>query len=220
MAESGNPFSGIPLFAKLPVTALAELAANSQTRAYPAGQVLWTEGDPGTSLLVLESGQVRVTRFAGSGQEVVLAVLAAPAALGEMALIDGEPRSATVIAQRPVTVRVVPRQVFLGLLREPAAVQAVLKSLAGMIRSSNERYADAIGLDVPGRLAKWLLARADGETGEVRLGRTQAELAAELGATRESLNRALRRFAELGLLHLDSDTLNVLDPAGLRSHAG
>lgn len=220
MAASGNPFAGIALFARLPETALAELATNSQIRTYPAGQVLWTEGDPGTSLLVLESGQLRVTRFAGSGQEVVLAVLDAPAALGEMSLLDGEPRSATVIAQRPVTVRVVPRQAFLGLLREPAAVQAVLRSLAGMIRASNERYADAIGLDVPGRLAKWLLARAGEGSAEVRLGRTQAELAAELGATRESLNRALRRFSDLGLLEIDGDRVTILDAAGLRDYAG
>ena len=220
MAATGNPFSGIPLFARLPEAALADLAANSQSRTYPAGQVLWTEGDPGNSLLVLESGQVRVTRFADSGQEVVLAVLDAPAALGELSLIDGEPRSATVIAQRPVTVRVVPRQVFLGTLREPAAVQAVLRTLAGMIRATNERYADAIGLDVPGRLAKWLLARAGEGSAEVRLGRTQSELAAELGATRESLNRALRRFSDLDLLEIDGDRVTILDAAGLRGHAG
>lgn len=220
MAATGNPFSGIPLFARLPEAALADLAANSQSRTYPAGQVLWTEGDPGNSLLVLESGQVRVTRFADSGQEVVLAVLDAPAALGELSLIDGEPRSATVIAQRPVTVRVVPRQVFLGTLREPATVQAVLRTLAGMIRATNERYADAIGLDVPGRLAKWLLARAGEGSAEVRLGRTQSELAAELGATRESLNRALRRFSDLDLLEIDGDRVTILDAAGLRGHAG
>ncbi|MFM9108023.1 MAG: Crp/Fnr family transcriptional regulator [Chloroflexota bacterium] len=219
MAAAGAPFSGIALFARLPEAALDELARNSQTRNYPTGQVLWTEGDPGNSLIVLESGQLRVTRFADTGQEVVLAVLDAPAALGEMSLIDGEPRSATVIAQRPVTVRVVPRQAFLGLLREPAAVQAVLRTLAGMIRSSNERYADVVGLDVPGRLAKWLLARAGEGSREIRLGRTQAELAAELGATRESLNRALRRFSDLGLLELDGDMVTILDPAGLGSHA-
>ena len=101
MAAAGAPFSGIALFARLPEAALDELARNSQTRNYPAGQVLWTEGDPGNSLIVLESGQLRVTRFADTGQDVVLAVLDAPAALGEMSLIDGEPRSATVIARSP-----------------------------------------------------------------------------------------------------------------------
>src|SRR5215213_7119985 len=116
----------VPLFAGLPVAALEELAHSSRPRRYPAGQVLWNEGDPGDALLVLEEGQVRVSRFAAFEQEVVLAVCEAPAALGELALLDGKPRDASLIAQGPVAVRLVPRSVFLALLRrEPAVVEGV-----------------------------------------------------------------------------------------------
>ena len=188
--------------------------------------MLWSEGDPGDALLVLEGGQVRVSRFAASGREAVLAVAAAPAALGELALLDGAPRDATVTAQGPVAVRLVPRAAFLALLeREPAAARGLLATLAGWVRRANRRQADLLGLDVPGRLAKWLLGRAGDDTGErvrpgttVVLGRTQGELAAELGTTRESLNRALRGFVDLRLVEADGDRVALRDPAGLAAH--
>jgi CRP-like cAMP-binding protein len=218
----------VPLFASLPAGAIEELARASLPRRYPAGQVLWNEGDPGDALLVLEEGQVRVSRFATVEQEVVLAVSEAPAALGELALLDGKPRDATVIAQGPVAVRLVPRSVFLSLLRrEPAVVEGVLRTLAELVRFGNARHADLLGLDVPGRLAKWLLARAGNDTGaEIRpgtvitLGRSQGDLAAELGTTRESLNRTLHSFDDLGLLSVHGQRVELHDPVGLAAYTG
>ena len=217
----------VPLFAGLPAPALDELARASRPRRYPAGQVLWSEGDPGDALLVLEEGRVRVSRFTPAGGEAVLAVVEAPAALGELALLDGAPRDATVTAQGPVAVRLVPRAAFLALLRrEPAVVEGLLAALAGWVRLGNRRHADLVGLDVPGRLARWLLARAGDATGGavergavVALGRTQGELAAELGATRESLNRALRRLEGLGLVAAAGERVTLVDPAGLAAYA-
>ena len=130
---------------------LDDLARISRVRRYPSGQVLWNEGDPGDSLLVLEEGQLRISRFTSSGQEAVLAVFEAPASLGELALLDGEPRDATVIAQRAVVVRVVPRTAFHALLqREPLLVDGLLKTLAGLVRLGNVRHADMLGFDVRG----------------------------------------------------------------------
>src|SRR5688572_1922201 len=113
---AGHRLGEVALFAGLAPAALDELARQSRVRRYPAGQVLWNEGDPGDALLVLEAGQVRISRLGAGGQEAVLAVYEAPSALGELALLDGEPRDATVIAQRPVTARLVPRSTFLTLL--------------------------------------------------------------------------------------------------------
>ena len=218
----------VPLFAGLAPATLDALARASRLRRYPAGQVLWNEGDPGDSLLVLEEGQLRISRFAASGQEAVLSVVEPPTALGELALLDGLPRNATVVAQQPVVVRVIPRSVFLALLRqEPALVEPLLRSLAAMLRAANEREADRLGLDVPGRVAKWLLARAQRLHGSpvhpgvvVLLGRTQTELAAEVGTTRESLNRALHRFTELQLLAIDGEHVTLIDPTGLALFLG
>lgn len=212
----------VPLFAGLPAAVLDELARDSRLRRYPAGQVLWNEGDPGEALLVLEEGQLRISRFTGAGAEIVLKVEEAPAAVGELALLDGAPRSASVIAQRAVVVRLVPRGVFLALLRrEPAMVEGVLRTLAAMIRGSNARHVAMVGLDVPGRLAAWLLARtpADGAGPafpvEIEIGRSQSELALELGATRSTLNRAIKGFERLGILTVRGQTIVVHDAAAL-----
>lgn len=216
----------VPLLAGLPAPALDELAGASRVRRYGAGQVLWNEGDPGEALLVLESGQLRVSRFSASGVEIVLSVVEAPAAIGELALIDGAPRDASVIAQQPVTVRFVPRATFHDLLRrEPAVVDGLLRSLAAMVRAGNARHAITVGLDVPGRLAAWLLARAAESTGshkgapEITVGRSQGQLAAELGTTRSTLNRALIGFESLGYITRRGDRIVIRNPQALAAHA-
>lgn len=222
---ASHRLADVPLFARLPPAALDELAHASRTRTYPAGQVIWSEGDPGDALLVLEEGQLRITRTTGGGVEVVLAVNDAPAALGELALLDGEPRSASVIAQRPVRVRLIPRSAFLALLRrEPTAVEGLLHTLAAMVRAGNERHLAAVGLDVPGRLAAWLLDRARPLSEapdhlELALNRSQSELAAELGTTRSTLNRAINNLVDLGIIVRDGERVVVLKPDALAAYS-
>jgi CRP/FNR family cyclic AMP-dependent transcriptional regulator len=216
----------VPLLAGLPAPALDELARSSRVRRYAAGQVLWNEGDPGEALLVLESGQLRVSRFSGSGVEIVLSVVDAPAAIGELALIDGAPRDASVVAQQPVTVRFVPRTTFYELLRrEPTVVDGLLRSLVAMVRAGNARHAITVGLDVPGRLAAWLLARAAKRAGtqkgapEFTIGRSQGQLAAELGTTRSTLNRALIGFESLGYISRRGDRIVIRNAEALAAQA-
>src|SRR5688572_6856931 len=135
--EPDRPLAGVPLFAGLPTEALDELGQASRLRHYPKGQVICSEGDPGDSLLVLEEGRVRISRYTAGGQEVVLATVAAPAVFGELALIDGTSRSATIEATQPVSLRLVERSAFLTLLdREPAVARALLLTLAGMVRAT------------------------------------------------------------------------------------
>lgn len=208
----------VPLFAGISRQSLDRLAPQSWLRSYPEGQVLASEGDPGESLLVLESGQVKISRFTPSGHEVVLAVVDAPASFGELALIDGAPRSATITAQTPVIVRVVPRQAFISLVEtDPQAAMAVLQALTGMVRSTNERLADVLSLDVPGRVAKWLLARAAAQGQRTEQGvvvpfdLSQRELAAQLGTTRVSINKALKSFEGLNALRLKRDKIVILN---------
>lgn len=220
---SSNPshrLAEVPLLAGLAAAALDELAKRSITHTYPKGQFVFWEGDPGDSLLVLERGQLRVSRLSADGQEVVLAVMEAPTALGELSLLDGAPRDATVTAQSTAVVRIVPRSVFFDLIRrEPAFVDGLLKMLAGLVRAGNTRHADLLALDVPGRLAKWLLKRAapgvDGLV--VELGRSQGELAIELSTTRSTLNRAIKEFEKLGLIKDGRTQIWILKPDDLRA---
>jgi CRP-like cAMP-binding protein len=219
--------SRVPIFASLSADALATLTRAARVRRFPNGQVLFSEGDPGDYLVVLEEGQLRVCRYSSLGEEIVLAVVTAPAIVGELALLDGAPRDATVIAQRSVVVRLVPRDAFLSVLTTPSAVDGLLRTLAGWIRLANQRHADLIGLSVPGRLAKWLLERAGDVSGErvrpgavIELGRTQGQLAAELGTTRSTLNRALQGFAELGLIAIEpgGERVTLRQPRAMADH--
>jgi CRP-like cAMP-binding protein len=219
---AGHRLQEVPLFAGLSPEVIEELAAGSRVRRYPAGQVIWSEGDPGDALLILEEGQLRIFRMGLDGQESVLAVIEPPATIGELALLDGEPRSATVVAQRAVTVRFVPRQTFRQLLaREPSMVYELLKTLARMVRASDERYSRVLGLDVPGRLAAWLLDRAArseqtaGGPVTVMMRRSQGELAAELGTTRSTVNRALKDFEDRGLIAIEGEQVTLLHRAKL-----
>ncbi len=211
--------ASVPIFAGISRQALDHLVPQTWLRSFPEGQVLTSEGDPGESLLVLEAGQVRISRYTPSGQEVVLAVVDAPASFGELALIDGAPRSATITAQSPVIIRVVPRQAFLALIEQDIQVaRAVLHSVATMVRATNERLADVLSLDVPGRVAKWLLARAAARGQRVDSGivvpfdLSQRDLASELGTTRVSINKALKSFESLGAIDMLGDEIVIRKP--------
>jgi CRP-like cAMP-binding protein len=208
----------VSILADLPAAALEQLARSSLPRNYRRGQVLCSEGDPGESIYILEEGQLRVTQWTASGDEAVLAVVEAPAAVGELSLLDGSPRSATLTAIGPVRVRLIPRKAFVNLLKEqPQIVPGLLATLATLIRRANARQVDLLTLDVPGRLAKWLIARAE-RTGvpveeglSLDLARSQGELAAEIGTTRPTLNRALRAFEEQGIIATDGPRVTILD---------
>jgi CRP-like cAMP-binding protein len=221
---SEHRLADVPLFRNLSEAAIAELAAASRVRRYPAGQVIWSEGDPGDALLVLEEGRLRISKVSRTGQESVLSIVEPPAAVGELALLDGAPRDAAVFAQRAVVIRLVPRSAFLALLRrEPAVVEGLLATLTAMIRASNQRHARLLGLDVPGRLAVWLLDRSERVGVAARdgslsfdLDRSQGELAAELGTTRSTLNRAIQELAALGLIAVDGERVSILDGERLR----
>jgi CRP/FNR family transcriptional regulator len=122
-----------------------------------------------------------------------------------------------VIAQTPVVIRVVPRAALMGLINsEPSVAMALMQGLVGMIRDTNERLTDLQSLDVPGRVAKWLLNVAarggrqrDGGVA-VPFSISQSDLAAELGTTRVSVNKALRMFETLDAISSDKDEIVIL----------
>lgn len=217
----------VPLFAGLPEKSLNDLGRVSIQRSYPDGHVLCSEGDPGELLYVILSGEVRVSRLTADGREIVVAVVQAPGSLGELSLIDSAPRSATLTTQGAVTVRLIPRPAFLHLLSEqPTLRDAILQRLAAMLRNANQLHVDMLSLDVPGRLAKWLVLRhrrysnaGDSRPVSFPLGRTQSDLAIELGTTRSTLNRALHGFENLGLIDMQGEQITVLNAPELETFA-
>src|SRR5215217_1836155 len=174
----------------LPQSDLDELAAVMTRRTYRAGEIVFHQGDPGHTLYLVCAGHLRVVAPSETGMEPVLNVLGPGDVFGELALLDGEMRSATVVAQDPVEAAVLNRADFLKLLqRNPAVLDGFLKGLARTVRRLSDQVSDLMVLDQQGHLAKKLLelAKLHGQTTqngiEIQMPLTHEELATMVGAT-------------------------------------
>jgi CRP/FNR family cyclic AMP-dependent transcriptional regulator len=212
------------LFRDLPADSLARLASLGRRRRYRRGEVLYHQEDPGDSLHVVESGHVKIVGAGESGTESVLTVLGPGDSFGELALIDGGPRSARVEALEAVRTISVSRSAFFQFLRDnPRAIEPLLVALAKTIRRLTETVTDLTALDLEGRLAKRLLQLADeyGEATdggvEIMLPLTQEELAAMVGATRASVNKVLGWYEDAHAIQRRNRHIVVLDPHRLRA---
>ncbi|WP_433441749.1 Crp/Fnr family transcriptional regulator [Nonomuraea sp. CA-141351] len=204
----------LPMLGGLDDGRLRGLEALARRRRYPAGQVLCTEGDPAEQLVVLLDGRVKAGRVSAEGKEVVLAVEAAPVAFDKTALLVDAPHRATRTALTAVEVAYLPRSAVLELVAaEPSVAARLLRTLAATVRDLDERLIDAAVRDVPSRVATWLVRRC--ADGRVPLHAGQAGLGAEIGATRVSVNRALRGFERRGLIEIRTGEVIVLNPQAL-----
>ncbi|MFQ5460940.1 MAG: Crp/Fnr family transcriptional regulator, partial [Anaerolineae bacterium] len=150
------------LFEALPRPAVERLAERSQHRHFGAGERVFDEGDPGAALYVVAEGEIRIDIASPAGEHVTLVFLGPGEAFGELALLDDAPRSAEAVATEASTLLSLYRKDFYSILEdEPEAVRALLGTLAGYVRNTNQRLADAAFLDVPGRMAKALKTLAD-----------------------------------------------------------
>lgn len=211
------------IFAGLPDDALARLEAECVRRIYRRNQYLWYQGDEGGRLVVVAAGLVKVVISSAQGDEVVLTTLGPGALIGELAVLDGSPRSASVVAVEPTTVLLLSRAAFLDLLnRHPAVLDALLRSLGNLIRRLTEQAGDLVFLDLGGRVAKTLLhlAEAHGVGSTVLdLGLSQSDLAAMVGATRPAVNRVLQGLAARGVIKVEGKRIALLDLAELERRA-
>lgn len=211
------------LFSGLGQSSLQALARHLRTRRFKRGEVVFHQGDPGDALFIVASGVVKVVVPSEDGEEAILATLRRGDFLGELALIDGAPRSASAIALEATEILTLPREQFRSLVAsEPAIRDALLVALAGEIRRLTTYVAELHFLDLTGRLAARLLRLAEehGERapdGSMRLPSplTQGDLAAMIGSTRQSVNKLLGDFIEAGLLRMDGDALVVRDMTAL-----
>ena len=211
------------IFAELPDDALARLAARCVRRTYGRNQFLWYQGDDGAHLIVVASGLVKVVLSSPQGGEVVLTTLGPGEISGELAVLDGSPRSASVVAAEPTTVLLLTRATVLDMLnRYPSVLDALLRSLGNLIRRITEQAGDFVFLDLGGRVAKLLLhlAEAHGASSTVLdLRLTQSDLAAMVGATRPAVNRVLQNLAGRGVIEVDGQRIVLVNLAELRRRA-
>ena len=213
----------IPFFAGLDQPALERVAAGTRTRRFRRGEIVFHAGDPGDALFIIVSGEVKIALPSEEGDEAILATLGPGDVFGELALLDGAPRSATASALVATEAVVLPRDRFRELIAtEPAVRDTLLASLAAELRRLTTHVEELHFLDMTGRLAARIVrlareADAAGPDGSIRLRHTltQAELASMVGCTRQSVNKLLGQFADDGLLRVDREGIRVLDLDGL-----
>jgi CRP-like cAMP-binding protein len=204
----------------VPEPDLRELAEQAFPRHLSRGQVLFLEGDPSDHLFVVERGRLKVTVGSARGQELLLQVVSAGGALGELSVVDRLPRSAGATALDDLSLWCVPADAVRALLATtPAFCLALAEDLAAQVRRLTGASADLVFLDLPQRLAKLLLALHAGEGPPGLAGMAQTDVAAHLGVTRQTLNRALARLHDAGWVAIGRDGLEVLRPAELRAFA-
>jgi CRP/FNR family cyclic AMP-dependent transcriptional regulator len=214
----------VPLFASLAPEQLAHLARVARRRRYDRDEVIFYQGDPGDTFYVILSGQVKVSVSSPEGQEAILVMLDAGESFGELALLDDQPRSATIQANVPTEVIALRKDDFRRLIRQsPEIAIALLQVLTKRLRDTDQLVEDAAFLNVADRLAKKLLALAEAHGRETPHGieltiqLTQQELAAMIGATRESVNKQLGAFRDRGILAIDRRRITILRPDLLRA---
>ncbi len=209
----------VELFSGLSEPVLQQIATVARAREFDKGELLFVEGDVGDSLLVLVHGSLTVFRTSADGERAALNVLEPPEVLGEIALLDGAARSASVEATEPSLVLSLSRQEFFALLRaQPTVLDPLMRQLGTMVRRLTEQAADHVFLDLAGRVAKALLRLASPGSPPV-VSITQSRLAEMSGGTRQSVNQVLGGFAQRGLIHLEGRRVLLTDVPGLRRRA-
>ena len=216
----------VGLFADLSSDELVGLAALMRPRPYAKEEVIYLRGDTGTAFYVIASGRVKITLTSPDGKELILRRLGPGDFHGELALLDDEPRSADAIATDASVLLLLQRDAFRQFLAQhPVVATKLLATVSGYLRRNAELIQDATFLDVPARLARILLELAgdpsdqDGlpPPGAVIPDRMkQAELAALVGATRESINKWLGSFEKQGLIRYEKGQITLLKPGGLK----
>ncbi|MGH3196376.1 MAG: Crp/Fnr family transcriptional regulator [Streptosporangiaceae bacterium] len=197
------------------------IAAASRLRTFRRGQVLFSAGDPGGTLIVVISGRVKVVVRSADGGELTLTVIQPGGVFGELSAADGGPRSADAETLEECRLLFVPREVIRDICgRVPSVAEVLASSLAGGLRRLTEDASGLVFLDLPRRVAKVLLSQPRGDDGLIGQKMTQEELAHQVGGTRQSVNAALRGFERRGWIEVHNQAMTVKQAAALGRFAG
>ncbi len=220
-------FRRVALFADLDAAQLQALSKLATVRHVAAGAPILREAEPGDLFFALVRGEVKVFVDSPDGREVVLTHLQAGDFFGEMALLEGEPRSASVTALIESELVAIAREDFFALLaRDFALTRKILQTMSARLRRSNEVIESLALQDVGGRLARYLVRLAD-ESGQSPVDGyfaihrpTHQEIANSIGATRETVTRMLKQFEDRKLIRIKGATVWVPAdvPAGAREN--
>ena len=206
--------------------AVAALINDMDTVVFPKGTTIFDEGEPGDRLYIIVEGKIKLARHAPDGRENLLSVMGPSDMFGELSIFDPGPRTSSAVCVTDVTCATMDST----MLREwidnhPEISQQLLRVLARRLRRTNASLADLIFTDVPGRVAKTLLQLANRfgvhEGGALRVNHdlTQEEIAQLVGASRETVNKALATFAHRGWIRLEGKSVLIVNTEHLARRA-
>jgi len=215
---SSEFLSFVPIFSDLPVETLKMIEDIGTKKLHKKNDVVLMEEEAGTALFVIIKGKVKVARSSTDGREVILTILSESDFFGEMAILDGLTRSATVTAIEESELFLIQRNDFVNLLREyPEISISLLQELTKRLRSADAKIKALSLKDAEGKVATVILQLAD-DIGKIKHGKVEIEklplqqdLANMAGTSRETISRTLHTFAKKGLIELDGSKLSILD---------
>jgi CRP/FNR family transcriptional regulator, cyclic AMP receptor protein len=218
--------SRTPLFEALDEDSASALRAEMHRIDIARGERLFGEGDVGDKLYVVLDGKIKLTRTAADGRENLLSVIGPGEMFGELSLFDPRPRTQTATALTDTRLAALDHQALRDWVTDrPDMALHLLRALAQRLRRTNEVMTDLVFTDVPGRVAKALLDLADRfglqrpDGLQVNHDLTQEELAQLVGASRETVNKALADFVSRGWIQLSAKSVLLVDPERLRRRA-
>jgi CRP-like cAMP-binding protein len=216
----------VSLFADLSEDDLKKVARLVRSRQYSKHEVIFHANDAGNALFILKSGMVKISMMDQEAHEVILKLLYPDDFFGEMALLDGQHRSATVTAVERSESLVLEREAFLDILhQQPELLLAMLLTVCRRLRQTDEKIRSLMFADAYGKVAETLL-RLSNEKGEkggdgicIRLPFSSKELANLVGITRQTLSRVMREYQRAGVLRITGRQILIMDEARLQREA-
>ena len=206
-----------PLFRDLPSAVIEHLGSYMKTRRVARGTAIFAKGDPGTGLMGVLAGSVKVSVASAEGKDIVLNVFREGEVFGEIALLDGRPRTADATAMSDCELIVIERRDFVPFLSgHPDVMLKFIEILCSRLRHTSEQVQDITFLNLPTRLAKTLLqltgAGEEGSAAKRKAAITQREISQMIGMSRESTNKQLRAWEKRGWIKLERGGVAVLAP--------
>jgi len=218
MANKVELLRNIPIFSSLSEEHSEELASIAVEKAYRKNQVIFDQGDPGSSLIILKSGLVKISLVDSNDHEFIIKTLGENDFFGEMSLLDGGRRSASAIAVEDTRVLIVYRDDFVRLIKKnPSVALHLLTALTQRLRMTTDNITNLTFFDAYGKVARCLLdlaekngrKEAEGIVLDIKLSRQ--ELANMAGLTRETFARILKEFQVRGCLKTRGKQIIILD---------
>ena len=208
----------VPIFAELETEAIEKIANIGSKRNYTKDSIIMMEEEVGSALFVIINGKVKVARTSNDGKEVILTILSESDFFGEMAILDGLTRSATVTAIEDSELFIIERTEFLNLLKDhPEVSISLLYELTRRLRAADMKIKSLSLKDAEGKVATVILQLAD-DVGKIKQGIVeidklplQQDLANMAGTSRETISRTLHAFAKKGLVELEGSKLRILN---------